>query len=154
MKFLDIFFVSNKVVIFASGEGTVIIRSRMKKMMVVAFEIIIIVVFEFFVIGINDGVIGIAFGCRVHASGEGTVIIILERNIMVVVAGIINVVFGIVIVIVIVVVVVVIFEIVIVAVVAVVVNCEGISTYATLSGQTLSSVRVLDTAVGTISVML
>ena len=30
---------------FASGEGTVIIRSRVKKMMIVAFEIIIDVVF-------------------------------------------------------------------------------------------------------------
>ena len=42
----------------------------MKKMMVVAFEIIIVVVFGFFVIGINEGVIGVAFGRSIRlASG-------------------------------------------------------------------------------------
>ena len=35
---------------FASGEGTIIIRSGIKKMMVVVFEILIVVVFGFFVI--------------------------------------------------------------------------------------------------------
>ena len=63
---------------------------------------------------------------------------------------IINVVFGIVVVIVVVVVVVVVvFGIVIVVII---INCEG--TYTTLSGQPLSGVRVLDTAIGTVIVML
>ena len=69
---------------------------------VVAVGIIIDVIFGFFVIGINDGVIlGVAFGCscRVRASGKGTVIIRSRVKKMMIVAFeiIINVVFGIVI---------------------------------------------------------
>ena len=106
-----------------------------------------------FLIVIDDGVVfGFAFGCRVHASREGTVIIILERKIMVIAVEIINVGFGIVIVIV---VIGLFFYFFGTVVVVVVVNCEGTSTYTTLLGQTLSGVRVLDTdtAVGTVIVM-
>ena len=72
---------------------------------VVAFGIIIDVIFGFFVIGINDSVIvifGIAFGYSIKiriASGEGTVIIHSRMKKMMIVAFeiIINVIFGIVI---------------------------------------------------------
>ena len=157
------------------------------RFVVVAVGIIIDVIFGFFVIGINDGVIiaGVTFGCRVRASGEGTVIIrskmkkkmmivafeiiiyvafgevisvvvvvtcegltpnpavriiivvvideakgpiILNRRVMVVAIGII---------------IIVVFGIVIVVVVVVIVNYEC----CTLSGRTMSGVRVPDTAV-------
>ena len=67
---------------------------------VVAVGIIIDVIFGFFVIGINDGVIvisGVAFSCRVRASGEGTVIIRskMKKKMMIVAFEIIiDVVFG------------------------------------------------------------
>ena len=120
---------------------------------VVAVGIIIDVIFGFFVIGINDGVIvisGVAFSCRVRASGKGTVIIRskMKKKMMIVAFEIIiDVVFG---------------RIVIVVVI-VVVNCED----STLSGQPavgiiivrdeakgpiIVGIRVLDTAVDTIAV--
>ena len=116
---------------------------------VVAVGIIIDVIFGFFVIGINDGVIfGFAFGCSIKimfASGKGTVIIRSRVKKMLIVAFeiIIDVVFG------------------RIVIVVVVVNCED----STLSGRTpavgiiivgdeakgpiIVGNRVLDTAVDT-----
>ena len=101
-----------RVAIGGSGSGdtngvtihiVIIVVFRISTEIVVAKGIIISVNFGFFVIVIDDGVVfGFAFGCRVHASGEDTVIIILERRIRFIIVGIINVVFEIVIVIVIV----------------------------------------------------
>ena len=99
----------------------IVVVFKISTRVVVAVGIIIDVIFGFFVIGINDGVIvisGVAFSCRVRASGGGTVIIRskMKKKMMIVAFEIIiDVVFGR-----------------IVIVVVVVVNCED----STLSGRT------------------
>ena len=69
------------------------------RVVVVAVGIIIDVIFELFVIGINDGVIvisGVAFGCRVRSSGEGTVIIRskIKKKMMVVLSKLLSTLFS------------------------------------------------------------
>ena len=131
----------------------IIVFFRNSTIVVVAAGIVIGVVFG--IISIVDGniIVGVAFGRSIRlASGWDTaVVIILERNIMVVVVGIIiNVVFGIVI---------------FVVVVVVVVNCKGptlnpavriiiVGVSDEAKGPIISGVRDLDAAVGTVIVML
>ena len=145
----------------------VVFRSSTRVVMIVTVGIIIVVVFGFVVIitfsflddaaAIMDTtivvsfIVGFAFGCRViRASGWGTVIIHLEKGMMMVAFEIIiDVVFGIV--------------IAVIVVVVVVVNGEGptlnpavriiiVGVSDEAKGPIISGVRGLDTAVGTIIV--
>ena len=86
----------------------IIVVFRISTTIVVAKGIIISVDFGFFIIVIDDGVVGFAFGCRIRPSGEGTVTICskMKKKMMIVAFEImINVVSGIVLVVVIVVIV-------------------------------------------------